>query len=86
MDSETGGEEEFVMVDLISMKSLFSSSKGMTIGNIHSHIRNKPSNHAWIPIAFLPIPPKRVGKIPGYKESQQELDALSVFHQCISSP
>src|SRR5690606_11630419 len=30
----------------------------ITLGNIPSTIRNKPSNHAWVPIAFLPILPK----------------------------
>ena len=38
----------------------------MSIGNILSSIQNTPTMHAWIPIAFLPIGPKRVNKIPGY--------------------
>ena len=29
----------------------------MTIGNIHSKIRNSPSNNAWILVALLPVPP-----------------------------
>ena len=53
----------------------------MTIGNIHSNIRNKPSYNVWILIALLPIPPKRVSKIPRYKESEQELDSLAILHQ-----
>ena len=55
----------------------------MTVGNIYSSIRNRPSYHVWLPIAFLPIPPKRVEKIPGYTEAHQELHAMEVFHWCI---
>jgi hypothetical protein len=56
----------------------------MTIGNIHSRVRNKPTNNAWIPIAFLPIPPKQLTQIPGYSSHQQGLDAQQIFHQLIS--
>ena len=55
----------------------------MTIGNIHSNICNKPSYNAWILIALPPIPPKRVSKIPRYKEFEQELDSLAILHQCL---
>src|SRR5258706_1527498 len=55
----------------------------MTLGNIHSSIRNKSSYHAWIPIAMLPIPPKWVSKVLGYNDTQQELDALDVLHQLL---
>lgn len=48
----------------------------MSIGNINSSVCNKPSMHAWIPIALLPIPPKRLDKIPGNPTEAQELDAL----------
>ena len=41
----------------------------MTVGNIHSSIRNKPLYYAWLPIAFWPIPPKRIEKIPEYTEA-----------------
>ena len=53
----------------------------MTLGNIHRSIYNKPSYHTWIPIAMLPIPPKRVSKLHEYNEAQQELDALDMLHQ-----
>ena len=32
----------------------------MTIGNIKSEVRNRPSAYAWIPIALLPVSPKKV--------------------------
>ncbi|KAF8435241.1 hypothetical protein BGX38DRAFT_1074065, partial [Terfezia claveryi] len=35
----------------------------MSIGNIKSSVRNKPTMNAWIPIALLPTPPKRLAKI-----------------------
>ena len=56
----------------------------ITIGNIDSEIRNKPSKHTWIPLAFLPIPPKRLEKLPDYPLEKQELDALQVFHEIVS--
>ncbi|KAF8457926.1 hypothetical protein BDZ91DRAFT_638286, partial [Kalaharituber pfeilii] len=48
----------------------------MTLRNIHSSIQNKPSSHAWIPIALLPIPPKRQLGIPNYSEAAQENDTF----------
>ena len=39
--------------------------------------------NAWIPLAFLPIPPKRLGVVVGYTVEQQELDALLVIHEII---
>ena len=56
----------------------------MSIANISSTIRNKPSSNAWIPIALLPIPPKRLDKLPDYPQEEQELDALQVTHDVIS--
>jgi len=41
--------------------------------------------NAWIPLALLPIPPKRLDKIPGYPVDSQELDALQVTYEIISS-
>ena len=40
--------------------------------------------NAWIPLAFLPIPPKRLGGVVGYTVEQQELDAPQVIHEIIS--
>ncbi|KAF8422736.1 hypothetical protein EV426DRAFT_505540, partial [Tirmania nivea] len=62
-----------------------NSSQYMSIGNIKSSIRNKPSKNAWIPLALLPTPPKRLGKIPNYPVDAQELDALQVTHEILSS-
>ena len=56
----------------------------ISIGNIDSTIRNKPFMNAWIPHAFLPIPPKRLAGVVGYTVEQQELDALPVIHKIIS--
>ena len=56
----------------------------MSIGNIDSTVRNKPLKNAWIPIALLPIPPKRLEKLPDYPLEQQELDAMQVFHDVVS--
>ncbi len=53
----------------------------ISIGNIDSTIRNKPTMHAWIPLALLPIPPKR---LPTYTTSDQQLDALQTLHDIIS--
>ena len=55
----------------------------MTLGNIHSNIRNRPSSHAWIPIALLPIFPKRVDKITGYSEASQEQECIQVLHRIL---
>jgi len=55
------------------------------IGNIASTIKNKPTINAWIPLALLPIPLKRLDKIPGYPVKAQELDMLQVTHEIISS-
>ena len=54
------------------------------MGNIHAGIRNKPSMNAWIPLALLPIPPKRLDKLPDYPAKEQELDALQVIHEIVS--
>ena len=55
----------------------------MTLGNIHSSIRNKPSAHAWIPLALLPIPPKKVDKIPGFSKAQQEQESSQTLHNVL---
>lgn len=55
----------------------------MSIGNIRSHIRNKPTAQAWILIALLPIGPKRTNGIKGFPIQQQEYDALTVQHKIL---
>ena len=40
--------------------------------------------HAWIPLALLPIPPKRLDKVPTYTTSDQQLDTLQTLHDIIS--
>ncbi|KAF8441111.1 hypothetical protein BGX38DRAFT_1096925 [Terfezia claveryi] len=57
----------------------------MSIGNIKSSIRNKLTMNAWIPIALLLTPPKRLAKVPGNPMEAQELDALQVTHEILSS-
>jgi len=56
----------------------------MSIGNIASTARNKPTMNAWILSALLPIPPKRLDKVVNYPQDVQELDALQVTHEIIS--
>ncbi|KAF8430328.1 hypothetical protein EV426DRAFT_526517, partial [Tirmania nivea] len=57
----------------------------MSLGNINSIVRNKPTMNAWIPIALLPILPKCLDKVPGNPTEAQELDALQVTHEILSS-
>ena len=57
----------------------------MCIGNIKSTVRNKPTMNAWLSIALLPIPPKRLDKILTYSAEAQELDALQITHEILSS-
>jgi len=40
--------------------------------------------HPWIPIAFLPIGPKRVNKIPPYSVDIQEIQALQTTHDVLT--
>ncbi|KAF8428986.1 hypothetical protein EV426DRAFT_542969 [Tirmania nivea] len=56
----------------------------MSIGNIKSTVRNKPTMNAWIPIAPLPVSPKRLHKIPNFSTETQELDALQLTHEILS--
>ena len=55
----------------------------MTLGNIYSSIRNKPSAHTWIPLVLLPIPPKKVDKIPGFSKVQQEQEYSQTLHNIL---
>ena len=52
-------------------------------GNIRSSIRNTPTMHGWIPIALLPIGPKRVNKISWYSVYKQEIPGLHTVHDII---
>ncbi|KAF8414746.1 hypothetical protein BGX38DRAFT_1110774 [Terfezia claveryi] len=44
----------------------------MTIGNIHSEIRNQPTRQAWILMDLFSVGPKRNNKIPGFSTKEQE--------------
>ena len=57
----------------------------MSIGNIKSTVRNKLTMNAWIPYTLLPIPPKGLDKIPTYLAEAQELDALQITYEILSS-
>ncbi|KAF8428018.1 hypothetical protein BGX38DRAFT_1105827 [Terfezia claveryi] len=48
----------------------------MSIGNIPSHVQNKPTAQVWILIGLLPIGPKRTKGIKGFSTKEQEYDAL----------
>src|SRR5258706_2335323 len=56
----------------------------ISIGNITSDTRNKPSMHAWIPLALLPIPPKRIPNIAHHSIEQEEMESLQVTHDILS--
>ena len=56
----------------------------LTLANIHLSICNKPQSQAWILVAFLPIPPKRVPNLREFSEAQQSRLALQVIHGAIS--
>lgn len=56
----------------------------ISLGNIKAEIRNKPNFHAWIPLALLPVPPKRVTKLPGHSTDEQEKESTQIFHEVIS--
>ena len=55
----------------------------MSIGNIRSSIRNKPTSHAWVPVAILPNAPKHIKKVPGWSEEKQEHEAMQVLHDLL---
>ena len=55
----------------------------MSIGNIKSSMRNKPSNQAWVPVALFPVGPKRVKKVPGWSEEKQEQESIKVLHSLL---
>lgn len=55
----------------------------MSLGNIPSGIRNKPSNQAWILLALLPIGPKRTKSLRGFSVQNQEYDSLETQHRLI---
>src|SRR5438105_1339032 len=55
----------------------------MTIGNIASKFRLKPSMHGWIPIAFLPLSPKRLTRVPEWSKGKQEKESLDMTHRLL---
>jgi hypothetical protein len=55
----------------------------MSLGNIPSGIRNKPSNQAWILLGLLPIGPKRTKSLRGFSVQNQEYDCLDTQHRLI---
>ncbi|KAF8416597.1 hypothetical protein EV426DRAFT_541182, partial [Tirmania nivea] len=79
--------ETLVLILLPSDKTHLTNFSGdkklwpvyMSIGNIGSAIRNTHMMYAWIPIALLPIGPKRINKIPGYSVEMQEIQALKTI-------
>jgi len=52
----------------------------MSIGNISSRIRQKPTSHAWIPVVLLPVVPKRVYKKADWSAVKQERESLEIMH------
>jgi len=56
----------------------------MSIGNIKSSIRNKPTSHAWVPVAILPNASKHIKKVPGWSKEKQEHEALQVLHDLLN--
>jgi len=56
----------------------------MSIGHILSAVRNTHTMHAWIPIALLPIGPKRVNKILQYSVEIPERQALQTIHDVLT--
>ncbi|KAF8473800.1 hypothetical protein BDZ91DRAFT_845281 [Kalaharituber pfeilii] len=56
----------------------------LSIGNITSRVRNMPSMNAWIPLALLPISPKRVSGIDGYSIDTQKQESLDVIHKLLA--
>ncbi|KAF8435537.1 hypothetical protein BGX38DRAFT_1100220 [Terfezia claveryi] len=55
----------------------------MSVGNIPSAIRNKPSSQAWILIGLLPVGPKRTKSLIGFSVRNQEHDSLETQHRLI---
>ena len=56
----------------------------MSIGNIKSSIRNRPTSYAWVPVAILPIGPKRIKKVAGWSEENQEQEANQILHDLLT--
>ena len=55
----------------------------MSIRNIKSSVRNRPTFHAWVPVALSPSSPKRIKKVPGWSEEKQEQEAIQVHHDLL---
>ena len=56
----------------------------MSLGNISSQVRNKPSYHAWIPIAFLPKEPMRVERHASISLAAQGIEARQSYHDILA--
>jgi len=56
----------------------------MSIGNIRSEFRNKPSSQAWILVGLLSVGPKQNNKVAGFSAKDQECDASSIQHKIIA--
>lgn len=56
----------------------------MSLGNLQSGVRSKLSMNAWIPLELLPIPLKRLDKLPDYPAEEQELGVLQIIHEIVS--
>jgi len=55
----------------------------MSIGNIKSSVRNRPTFYAWVSVALLPSSPKTIKKVPGWLEEKQEQEAIQVHHDLL---
>ena len=55
----------------------------MSIGNIRSSTRIKPSNQAWVPVALLPVGPKCVKQVPGWSDEKEEQESIKVLHSLL---
>ena len=52
----------------------------MSIANIKSSTSNKSSNQAWVPVAVLPVGPKRVKKVTRWPKEKQEQESILILH------
>ena len=55
----------------------------MSIGSIKSSSRNKSINQAWVPVALLPVGPKRIQMVSKWPEEKQEQESIQVLHSLI---
>ncbi|KAI5792983.1 hypothetical protein DFH27DRAFT_613319 [Peziza echinospora] len=76
-DFDDEGEQVYFEM-LIQIWSVY-----MTIGNITSEVQNRPSAHAWIPIALLPILPTKV-KLSAAAKREAKRERAGILHQVMS--